>query len=64
MPDLHVDALVADSPFSADLSRERHCGDYLAHQRAFLALVVEDESRFGLELEHALLGRRTGERLF
>ena len=61
--DLHVDALIAHIELPADLVRERHSGDDLAHQRAFLALVAQLDGGLLPHVAHPLLNLRAGEAL-
>ena len=50
--DLHVNALIGDIELPADLVRERHRGDDLAHQRAFLALIAQLDGGLFLQVAH------------
>ena len=61
--DSHVNSPTADIEPPADLARQRHGGDDLAHQRAFLALVAQLDGGLLLQVAHPLLYLRAGETL-
>jgi hypothetical protein len=57
--DLHIDAVIADRLFAANLTRKRYGGDYVANEGAFFTFAIQNNGGFVLKIVYLLLYFRT-----